>query len=108
DTERLGQALKKQKPVNANGERFGISVLEKSVSGVTLRSHRALVGKGSAQKISALLAELELTNIIAFPTGRTTHGADLLNRALSNLLDAKRVLERLEVEIKVELTRQSK
>lgn len=97
--------VKKQKPISTGAEKYGLTVLEKSMSGVGLRSQRALVGKGSAQKIISLLSELKISNTVAFPTTRTAQGTDSLNRILINLLDAKKILERLEIETKVELTR---
>ena len=82
---------------------LGVAYHEKIASGVYLRSSKVCVIKGSNQpKVQAALAELGIPPKLTMATVKTCQKMEGLNQAVSALLDARKLLEKLEQEVRVE------
>lgn len=86
---------------------FGVTYpSEKLASGVYLRSSKiAPIKGGSAQKVQAALVELGVPPKLTMATEKTCKKMEGLNQVVSQLLDARRLLEKLEAELRVEKAR---
>lgn len=91
----------------ATASHYGVTYpSEKLASGVYLRSSKiAPIKGGSAQKVQAALGELGVPPKLTMATEKTCKKMEGLNQVVSQLLDARRLLEKLEGELRVEKAR---
>ncbi|KAF4458040.1 SWR1-complex protein 4 [Fusarium austroafricanum] len=86
---------------------YGVTHHERLGSGPTFRTERInkLFSHKSNQqqmRITNVLNELDVPNKLAMPTAATTHQYEQLLAAVNSLLDARKVSDKLDGEIKVE------
>lgn len=83
---------------------YGVSYpTEKLASGVYLRSSKVGVIKGASQpKVQAALNELGVPVKLVMATDKTCKRMEALNQVVGQVLDARRLLEKLEGELRVE------
>ncbi|KAI5809010.1 hypothetical protein DFH27DRAFT_542120 [Peziza echinospora] len=93
--------------LTADEERqYGVAYHEKIASGVYLRSSKVASVKGSNQpKVQTALHELGIPGKLTMATTKTCAKMEALNQAVSMLLDAKKLSEKLDAELKVEMAR---
>lgn len=84
-------------------EAFGVTYPEKLTSGIKFRSAMVPTNpRGVTQQKSAqALAQLGISNKLTMPTARTLAKYEQLQAALANLLDTKKLLDKLEQEARV-------
>jgi DNA methyltransferase 1-associated protein 1 len=82
---------------------YGVSYLEKSTSGVKLRSVMPVstVKGATAMKVSQALTQLGIAPRLTLPTAKTVAKYDQLQATVGTLLDSRKVLEKLEQEVRV-------
>jgi len=82
---------------------YGVAYHDKLTPGVKFRSSMvsAAVKGGTAQKISVALTQLGIANKLTMPTVRTVQRYEQLQSSVGVLLDTKKLLEKLEQEIRV-------
>ncbi|KAI1013019.1 hypothetical protein LB503_001904 [Fusarium chuoi] len=86
---------------------YGVTHHDRLGSGPTFRTERInkLFSHKSNQqqnRITNVLNELDVPNKLAMPTAATTHQYEQLLAAVNSLLDARKVSDKLDAEIKVE------
>ncbi|KAH6968687.1 hypothetical protein HG530_006373 [Fusarium avenaceum] len=86
---------------------YGVTHHDRLGSGPTFRTERInkLFSHKSNQqqlRITNVLNELDVPNKLAMPTAATTHQYEQLLAAVNSLLDARKVSDKLESEIKIE------
>ncbi|KAF5639085.1 SWR1-complex 4 [Fusarium sp. NRRL 25303] len=86
---------------------YGVTHHDRLGSGPTFRTERInkLFSHKSHQqqnRITNVLNELDVPNKLAMPTAATTHQYEQLLAAVNSLLDARKVSDKLDAEIKVE------
>lgn len=86
---------------------YGVTHHDRLGSGPTFRTERInkLFSHKSNQqqnRITNVLNELDVPNKLAMPTAATTHQYEQLLTAVNSLLDARKVSDKLDAEIKVE------
>ncbi|CAM1500875.1 Fc.00g100370.m01.CDS01 [Cosmosporella sp. VM-42] len=86
---------------------YGVTHHERLGSGPTFRTekiNKLFSHKSNQQqiRITNALNELDVPNKLAMPTAATTHQYELLLGAVNSLLDARKVSDKIEAEIKVE------
>ncbi|KAG7414130.1 SWR1-complex protein 4 [Fusarium oxysporum f. sp. rapae] len=86
---------------------YGVTHHDRLGSGPTFRTERInkLFSHKSNQqqnRITNVLNELDVPNKLAMPTAATTHQYEQLLAAVNSLLDARKVSDKLDTEIKVE------
>src|SRR5690606_10736586 len=86
---------------------YGVSYpIEKQASGVFLRSSKIGNIKGSNQpKVQAALHELAIPARLTMYTAKTCAKMDELNQTVSTVIDARKLVDRLEQELRVEKAR---
>ncbi|TGZ84704.1 hypothetical protein EX30DRAFT_337192 [Ascodesmis nigricans] len=99
------QAVKKQVRRLSEEEElvFGVSMPEKPTTGVKLRSTMIApsVKGASAQKMATAYTQLDIAPRLTMPTIKTVKRFEELQTSVGALLDAKKVLEKLEQEARV-------
>lgn len=87
-------------------KKFGVVYHEKLASGVYLRSSKIGVVKGASQpKVQTALHELGIPNKLTMSTVKTCAKMEQLNHVVNAVLDAKKHMEKLDQEIRVEKNR---
>lgn len=86
--------------------RFGITTHDRLTSGVTFRSDKLLKMRQAksqiqTQKIAAALTELEIPEIIVLPTDKVMTAFEALIQKVTKLVEARKVLEKEEGELRV-------
>ncbi|KAL7272883.1 swr complex subunit [Rhizina undulata] len=97
-------AKKQVKKFTDDEERhFGISHHDKLSSGVKFRSAmvQSNVKGGTAQKIQQALAQLDIAQRLTMPTARTVAKFEMLQTGVGLLLDTKKLMDKVEAELKV-------
>ncbi|PWW78749.1 hypothetical protein C7212DRAFT_290749 [Tuber magnatum] len=82
---------------------FGVTYHDKLTSGVKFRSAMvaATVKGGTAQKVQAALAQLEISPKLAMPTARTVQKFEQLQASVGALLDARKANDKIDNEQRV-------
>ncbi|KAI5462492.1 hypothetical protein BGZ63DRAFT_354802 [Mariannaea sp. PMI_226] len=86
---------------------YGVTHHDRLGSGPTFRTekiNKLFSHKSNQQqlRITNALNELDVPNKLAMPTGATTHQYEMLLGAVNSLLDAKKLSDKIDAEIKVE------
>ncbi|KPM36647.1 SWR1-complex protein 4 [Neonectria ditissima] len=86
---------------------YGVTHHDRLGSGPTFRTekiNKLFTHKSNQQqtRINNVLNELDVPNKLAMPTAATTHQYEQLMAAVNSLLDARKVWDKLDAEIKVE------
>ncbi|KAF8477515.1 hypothetical protein BDZ91DRAFT_709387 [Kalaharituber pfeilii] len=85
---------------------YGVAYHEKIASGVYLRSSKIAMVKGANQpKVQLALNELGIPPKLTMATAKTCTKMEQLNQAVSALLDARKLVEKLGQEVRVEKAR---
>ncbi|RPA81815.1 hypothetical protein BJ508DRAFT_306201 [Ascobolus immersus RN42] len=91
---------------SSSNTKHGIGKVTKSHSGCSLRSVRCQFKGNATPKVLSLLSSLELASTVGMPTTETCSAFEVLQRQLHLVLDAKKMLDKLNHEIRTELARQ--
>lgn len=91
---------------------YGVTHHDRLGSGPTFRTekiNKLFSHKSNQQqlRITNTLNELDVPNKLAMPTAATTHQYELLLGAVNSLLDARKVSDKIDAEIKVELAKKA-
>ena len=103
-----GQPLPERRKLNDHEEAiYGVSHFERLGSGPTFRTekiNKLFSHKSNQQqaRITNTLGELDVPAKLAMPTAATTHQYELLLGAVNSLLDARKVMDKVLAEVKVE------
>lgn len=106
------QPTERRKLTSQEESIYGVTHHERLGSGPTFRTERInkLFSHKSNQqqmRIANALNELDVPSKLAMPTAATTHQYEQLLSAVNSLLDARKVMDKLEAEIKVELAKKA-
>ncbi|KAK9455895.1 hypothetical protein V1511DRAFT_479332 [Dipodascopsis uninucleata] len=81
---------------------YGVSLHDKLIQGVYLRSTRISTLKPTVQsKVSSVLAELGISPKLTMPTAKVCERFESLQNAISLLIEAKKQADKLEAEVRV-------
>ncbi|KAF5002313.1 hypothetical protein FDECE_10669 [Fusarium decemcellulare] len=103
----LQQQQERRKLTSQEEVLYGVTHHDRLGSGPTFRTERInkLFSHKSNQqqlRITNVLNELDVPSKLAMPTAATTHQYELLLGAVNSLLDARKVSDKIDAEIKVE------
>ncbi|KAF5025219.1 hypothetical protein F66182_2685 [Fusarium sp. NRRL 66182] len=101
------QAQERRKLSSQEEVLYGVTHHDRLGSGPTFRTekiNKLFSHKSNQQqmRITNVLNELDIANKLAMPTAATTHQYEQLLGAVNSLLDARKVSDKLDAEIKVE------
>lgn len=107
-----GPTAARQHMNEATCQRFGVKALERLPVGVTFKSDRcakARVAKSASktEKIGVVLAELGVPEALQMPTDDVTKALEMLSARVGELLDKRRLLEKEQSELRIELEKKA-